>query len=173
MPALVKRRVRSPWGTRDDERTRRCPWLSKNCRNFSRISFPLGLMVVSVTSVCPLPVQSLIMAEALRQANCLRGCKMEKRSARPRRRVRCICQKSYNSGVLTPMGQTRMRQGFESPFSRVQKRRGLEGYGGTAGCDIYTTALKRIAHKQKQRPVMADAFNPRHLVARPPVRPRG
>jgi len=71
------------------------------------------------------------------------------------------------------MGQSRMRQGFESPFSRVQKRRGLVGYGGTAGSDIYTTAPKRIAHKQKQRPAMADAFNSKHLVARPPVCPRG
>src|ERR1700675_1806510 len=41
MPALVKSKVGSPWGTSEELRTRRCPLLSKKRRKVSRISLPL------------------------------------------------------------------------------------------------------------------------------------
>src|SRR2546425_13132448 len=40
MPALVKRRVGSPWGTSDDEGTIVCPFDSKKRRNDALISLP-------------------------------------------------------------------------------------------------------------------------------------
>src|SRR5208282_4068167 len=58
MPALVKRRVGSPWGTSEELRTRRWPLLSKKRRNISRISLPLiflvseGVMASRMSSLC-------------------------------------------------------------------------------------------------------------------------
>src|SRR6266404_8764597 len=40
MPALVNNKVGSLVGRRGLERTRVCPWRSKYCKNFSRISLP-------------------------------------------------------------------------------------------------------------------------------------
>src|SRR5713226_1839201 len=52
IPAFVNSRVASPCGTSDELRTRRWPWpsapflLSKNCKNFSRISLPVIFICV-------------------------------------------------------------------------------------------------------------------------------
>jgi hypothetical protein len=61
---LVKSRVGSPWGTKDELRTILCPFSSKNLRKAERMSLPLqnfGRVWVPVTyaSICQVEQSSL------------------------------------------------------------------------------------------------------------------
>src|SRR6476469_5128990 len=60
MPALMKSRVGSLAGTRDDEWTRLCPLLSKKRRKVSRISEPVGMHLhFTLLLLLPKPLENL------------------------------------------------------------------------------------------------------------------